>query len=172
MRYEVNAFLLYFLESILDAEMQNEIRSNLRSVVSDVLIPPVMRTIGTNDMEVDRQRQAALVQLIEQNFISKAQIEIQVCPSILALSKGETEEDLNANAGAITVSIYFIAIKTFLDNACFALMSHDLEDICSVKDMGSEMFRIFLSHYLVFHEEFVIATSIFLFVFPHYSSRL
>lgn len=97
-------FYFYFLESILDAELQDEIRNNLHSVVSDILIPLVVRNIGCTDAAVDRAAHAALVQLIEQGFISKLQIEIQVCPSILALSKGETNFDINAVTGAITVS--------------------------------------------------------------------
>lgn len=82
--------------------------------MSEILIPLVVRNIGANDRAVDRPTQAALVQLIEQGFISKPQIEIQVCPSILALSKGETEQDVNANAGAITVSIYLISILSHI----------------------------------------------------------
>lgn len=99
-------YFYFFLESILDAELQDEIRSNLQSVVSDILIPLVVRNIGSTDTTVDKAAHAALIQLIEQGFISKPQIEIQVCPSILALSKGETRDDINAKTGSITVSIF------------------------------------------------------------------
>lgn len=96
--------LFYFLESILDADLQDELRGNLQSVVSDILIPLVVRNLGYNDATIDKAAQSALIQLIEQGFISKLQIEIQVCPSILALSKCETQNALHANIGAITVS--------------------------------------------------------------------
>lgn len=72
--------------------------------MSDILIPLVVRNIGCTDATVDNAAHAALVHLIEQGFISKPQIEIQVCPSILALSKGETPDDIYANTGAIIVS--------------------------------------------------------------------
>lgn len=97
-------FYFIFLESILDAELQDAIRNSLQSVVSDVLIPLVVRNLECTDATVDRAAHVALIQLIEQGFISKTQIEIQVCPSILALSKGETADDIKANTGAITVS--------------------------------------------------------------------
>lgn len=110
-------FFTYFLESILDAELQDEIRSNLQSVVSDILIPLVVRNLGCTDATVDKAAHAAhsaLVHLIEQGFISKPQIEIQVCPSILALSKGETPDDIYANTGAITVSTILFQYFCFL----------------------------------------------------------
>lgn len=74
-------------------------------------MPLVVRNLGCTDTTVDKAAQSALIQLIEQGFISKPQIEIQVCPSILALSKGETPDDINANTGAITVST--ILLKYF-----------------------------------------------------------
>lgn len=80
---------------------------DLRNTICDYLIPLVVRNLGCIDTAVDKAAHTALIQLVEQGFITKQQVEIQVCPSILALSKVETSTDINASTGAITVSTYF-----------------------------------------------------------------
>lgn len=83
---------------------------DLRNTVCDYLIPLVVRNLGCVDAAVDKAAHAALIQLIEQGFITKQQVEIQVCPSILALSKEDNTIDINASTGAITVSTHFLEL--------------------------------------------------------------
>ncbi|CAG9816036.1 unnamed protein product [Phaedon cochleariae] len=72
--------------------------SALKNVVSEYLTPLVVRNLGCNDAAVNKAARDALIQLIEQGYINKQQAEIQVCPSILALSKVETSLDINTGA--------------------------------------------------------------------------
>ncbi|CAH0547331.1 unnamed protein product [Brassicogethes aeneus] len=65
--------------------------SELKDIVSEYLIPLVVGNLGFKDAAVDKAAQSALILLIEQGFINKPQVEIRVCPSILALSKCEPE---------------------------------------------------------------------------------
>lgn len=126
--------------------------SALKNVVGEYLIPLVVRNLGYSDNAVDKAAHATLIHLVEQGFISKQQAEIQVCPSILALSKVTTAADVQTQTGAIKVRIvhcflYMLDIVLFLLPLCN----------CFVKDMGSEMFIYLLSHYLVFHVEVTIS---------------
>ncbi|KAJ8927571.1 hypothetical protein NQ314_019954 [Rhamnusium bicolor] len=73
----------------------------LKNVVSEYLIPLVVRNLGSSDTAVDKAAHATLIQLIEQGFITKQQAEIQVCPSILALSKVESIADIKT--GPVTL---------------------------------------------------------------------
>ncbi|KAJ8922296.1 hypothetical protein NQ315_004236 [Exocentrus adspersus] len=66
----------------------------LKNVVSEYLIPLVVRNLVSTDTAVDRAAHATLIHLIEKGFITKQQAEIQVCPSILALSKVEASSDI------------------------------------------------------------------------------
>lgn len=122
--------------------------------MNDILVPLVVRNLGCSDRTVDRAAHAALIQIIEEGFITKPQIEIQVCPSILALSKGETVEDINANTGAITVSTFWL----FYIITCLSLIAQDIQGrgTCSVKDMGSEMFLFFCLTTLSFMESLLL----------------
>ncbi|XP_018571086.1 serine/threonine-protein phosphatase 4 regulatory subunit 1 isoform X2 [Anoplophora glabripennis] len=75
--------------------------SALQDVVSEYLIPLVVRNLGSTDTAVDRAAHATLIRLIEEDYITKQQAEIRVCPSILALSKVESIADINT--GAVTL---------------------------------------------------------------------
>ncbi|KAJ8940759.1 hypothetical protein NQ318_009671 [Aromia moschata] len=75
--------------------------SVLKNIVSEYLIPFVVRNLGSSDTAVDKAAHATLIHLIEQGFITKQQAEIQVCPSILALSKVESVADINTGAVAL-----------------------------------------------------------------------
>lgn len=111
-------FFLFFIESILRADLLDQIPdiaehitllcsnklSNLKDTICDYLLPIVVRNLGCPDAAVDKAARAALIRMIERDLITKFQIEIKVCPSILALSKTENSADINANTGAITVS--------------------------------------------------------------------
>ncbi|XP_072393509.1 serine/threonine-protein phosphatase 4 regulatory subunit 1-like isoform X1 [Diabrotica undecimpunctata] len=67
-----------------------------KNIVSDHIIPFVVRSLGCSENTLVTH--STLIQLIEQGFISKLQAEIQVCPTILALTKLETTTDVNTSA--------------------------------------------------------------------------
>lgn len=111
--------LFIFIESILLTDLLDQIpdiaehitllcsskSSNLKDAICDYLVPLMVRNLGCPDAAVDRAARAALIRVIERGLITKFQIEIKVCPSILALSKTETSTDINVDAiTAITVS--------------------------------------------------------------------
>lgn len=66
-------------------------RNELKDIVCEYLVPHYVRHLGCPEMAVPYD---VLLQLIKQNFINKLQIEIQVCPTILAISKDESATDV------------------------------------------------------------------------------
>lgn len=111
----LRADLLEQIPKIAMQAVENSTRIGaLKNVVGEYLIPLVVRNLGSTDNAVDRAAHSTLLQLIENNFVTKQQAEIQVCPSVLALSNMESISDINK--GAITVSSF---LKYHLKNSIF-----------------------------------------------------
>ncbi|CAG9856795.1 unnamed protein product [Phyllotreta striolata] len=72
-----------------------------KNVVSDYLIPLVVRSLGCTDNTLIAH--STLINLIKQGFITKLQAEIQVCPAILALTKLESTTAKDVNKAAINL---------------------------------------------------------------------
>lgn len=76
----------------------------------------VVRNLGTEENFVRKAAENSLFALMEHGLISKAEAEIQVCPTILALSREESATD--SHVGAITVSIR----KVYPTNYLFSII--------------------------------------------------
>lgn len=74
----------------------------LSDIISEHLLPIVVRNLGTPDVQVRDTAHSTLFQLMEQALITREQAEKQVCPAVVALSKVESLTDLYN--GIITVS--------------------------------------------------------------------
>lgn len=74
----------------------------LANVVSEHLLPLVVHNLGTSDSQVRTTAHSTLFFLLEQAFVTREQAELQVCPTVLGMSKVENMMDLNTSA--ITVS--------------------------------------------------------------------
>lgn len=61
----------------------------LADIVGDYILPLVVRNLGTSKEQVRKSAHQTLFSLMEQGLVTKAQAEIQVCPTILALSRKE-----------------------------------------------------------------------------------
>ncbi|XP_060521122.1 serine/threonine-protein phosphatase 4 regulatory subunit 1-like isoform X2 [Cylas formicarius] len=79
--------------------------SALKDVVGEYLIPIVVRNLGSCETNVDKAAQTALVQMIKRGHISQLQVEIQVCPAILALSKLDDEQDVDTGAVVLMIRL-------------------------------------------------------------------
>lgn len=77
----------------------------LNNIISNYLLPLVVRNLGAYDTHICDTAHATLFRLLEKAFITKEQAEKQVCPAILALSKVDSVKDLNGRV--ITVSYNF-----------------------------------------------------------------
>nr|CAI5850875.1 unnamed protein product [Callosobruchus analis] len=100
----LRADLLEQIPHIAAAAVESNV---LRDVVSEYLIPLVVRSLGLADNAVDRAAQAALFQLLEAGYVSKFDAEIKICPSILALGNSP-----DTNTRAIPVSTINILVNT------------------------------------------------------------
>ncbi|CAH1124904.1 unnamed protein product [Ceutorhynchus assimilis] len=80
----------------------------LKDVIGEYLIPLVLRNIGCSDAGVDKTAQTTLVQLIQRGYVTQTQAEIKICPSILALTKMESQHQLDVNTGAIMLPRYLV----------------------------------------------------------------
>ncbi|CAG9763789.1 unnamed protein product [Ceutorhynchus assimilis] len=79
----------------------------LKDVIGEYLIPLVLRNIGCSDAGVDKTAQTTLVHLIQRDYVTQTQAEIKICPSILALTKMESQHQLDVNTGAIMPKMNF-----------------------------------------------------------------
>ncbi|KRT85871.1 HEAT domain-containing protein [Oryctes borbonicus] len=73
----------------------------LKTVVSEYFLPMVVRNLGTEENLVRKAAETSLFALMEHGLITKMEAEIQVCPTILALSREESATD--NHVGAVTL---------------------------------------------------------------------
>ncbi|XP_018325374.1 serine/threonine-protein phosphatase 4 regulatory subunit 1 isoform X3 [Agrilus planipennis] len=72
----------------------------LATVVSNYILPLIVHNLSTAENPVRNATHTALFVLLEQGLISKVQAEIQICPTVLALSQ---TENLMNYTGAVTL---------------------------------------------------------------------
>lgn len=79
----------------------------LATVISQYLIPIIVRNLGKSDGQVRNAAHSALFTLLEQGLLTKEEAEITVCPTILAMSKMESIIDLNTSAITVSFHLFF-----------------------------------------------------------------
>lgn len=72
--------------------------------MSEYFLPIVVRNLGTDDSFIRKAAETSLFALMEHGLITKMEAEIQVCPTILALSRKESVAD--THVGVVTVSTF------------------------------------------------------------------
>lgn len=77
----------------------------LSNILSDNLLPIVVRNLGINDNQVRKTAHSTLFVLMEKNLVTRQQAEIQVCPTVLALSNMESIV-VDYHTGAVMVGVY------------------------------------------------------------------
>lgn len=77
----------------------------LDGVVSEHLLPMTVHNVSEADADVRRAAHSALLALMEQGYVSNLQAEVQVCPTVLAVSKMNSSECL---VTAIIVSTFLV----------------------------------------------------------------
>ncbi|XP_029907499.1 serine/threonine-protein phosphatase 4 regulatory subunit 1 isoform X1 [Myripristis murdjan] len=79
----------------------HESRPNFPAAFSRYLVPIVVRYLTDPNNQVRKTSQAALLVLLEQGLISKADMETKVCPVLLDLTEPSSDDDYKIEAVAI-----------------------------------------------------------------------
>jgi serine/threonine-protein phosphatase 4 regulatory subunit 1 len=85
-----------------------EFKAKLSHVVPESLLPMVVKFLTDFDIQVRKTSQAALLVLLEQGLVEKADVKEQVCPVIIRLTEADSLDDYRTEAVAVSARIFFI----------------------------------------------------------------
>ncbi|XP_076597513.1 serine/threonine-protein phosphatase 4 regulatory subunit 1 isoform X2 [Chaetodon auriga] len=89
----------------------HESRPNFPAAFSRYLVPIVVRYLTDPNNQVRKTSQAALLVLLEQGLISKADMETKVCPVLLELTEPSSDDDYKIEAVAIMCKVVTMLSK-------------------------------------------------------------
>ncbi|KAK2915310.1 serine/threonine-protein phosphatase 4 regulatory subunit 1 isoform X1 [Channa argus] len=105
----------------------HESRPNFPAAFSRYLVPIVVRYLTDPNNQVRKTSQAALLVLLEQGLISKADMESKVCPVLLDLTEPSSDDDYKIEAVAIMCKVVTMLSKDTVEH----LLLPRFCDLCS-----------------------------------------
>lgn len=105
----------------------HESRPNFPAAFSRYLVPIVVRYLTDPNNQVRKTSQAALLVLLEQGLISKADMETKVCPVLLELTEPNSDDDYKIEAVAIMCKVVTMLSKDTVEH----LLLPRFCDLCS-----------------------------------------
>ncbi|XP_051804131.1 serine/threonine-protein phosphatase 4 regulatory subunit 1 isoform X1 [Acanthochromis polyacanthus] len=105
----------------------HESRPNFPAAFSRYLVPIVVRYLTDPNNQVRKTSQAALLVLLEQGLISKADMETKVCPVLLDLTEPSSDDDYKIEAVAIMCKVVTMLSKDTVEH----LLLPRFCDLCS-----------------------------------------
>ncbi|XP_061796207.2 serine/threonine-protein phosphatase 4 regulatory subunit 1 isoform X1 [Nerophis lumbriciformis] len=105
----------------------HESRPNFPAAFSRYLVPIVVRYLTDPNNQVRKTSQAALLVLLEQGLISKADMESKVCPVLLDLTEPSSDDDYKIEAVAILCKVVTMLSKDTVEH----LLLPRFCDLCS-----------------------------------------
>ncbi|XP_038149151.1 serine/threonine-protein phosphatase 4 regulatory subunit 1 isoform X1 [Cyprinodon tularosa] len=105
----------------------HESRPNFPAAFSRYLVPIVVRYLTDPNNQVRKTSQAALLVLLEQGLISKADMETKVCPVLLDLTETSSDDDYKIEAVAIMCKVVTMLSKDTVEH----LLLPRFCDLCS-----------------------------------------
>ncbi|XP_029005771.1 serine/threonine-protein phosphatase 4 regulatory subunit 1 [Betta splendens] len=112
----------------------HESRPNFPAAFSRYLVPIVVRYLIDPNNQVRKTSQAALLVLLEQGLISKADMETKVCPVLLDLTEPSSDDDYKIEAVAIMCKVVTMLGKDTVEH----LLLPRFCDLCS----DSRLFQV------------------------------
>ncbi|KAM3878257.1 serine/threonine-protein phosphatase 4 regulatory subunit 1 [Diretmus argenteus] len=94
----------------------HESRPNFPAAFSRYLVPIVVRYLTDPNNQVRKTSQAALLVLLEQGLISKADMETKVCPVLLDLTEPSSDDDYKIEAVAIMCKLVTMLSKDTVEH--------------------------------------------------------
>ncbi|TRY80170.1 hypothetical protein DNTS_003408 [Danionella cerebrum] len=94
----------------------HENRPNFPEAFSRYLVPIVVRYLTDPNNQVRKTSQAALLVLLEQGLMSKADMELKVCPVLLELTEPSSDDDLKIEAVAIMCKLVTMLTKDTVEH--------------------------------------------------------
>ncbi|KAF7658060.1 hypothetical protein LDENG_00018090 [Lucifuga dentata] len=105
----------------------HESRPNFPAAFSRYLVPIVVRYLTDPNNQVRKTSQAALLVLLEQGLICKADMETKVCPVLLDLTEPSSDDDYKIEAVAIMCKVVTMLSKDTVEH----LLLPRFCDLCS-----------------------------------------
>ncbi|KAM3622425.1 uncharacterized protein V6R79_024916 [Siganus canaliculatus] len=105
----------------------HESRPNFPAAFSRYLVPIVVRYLTDPNNQVRKTSQAALLVLLEQGLICKADMETKVCPVLLELTEPSSDDDYKIEAVAIMCKVVTMLSKDTVEH----LLLPRFCDLCS-----------------------------------------
>ncbi|XP_053723819.1 serine/threonine-protein phosphatase 4 regulatory subunit 1 [Synchiropus splendidus] len=105
----------------------HESRPNFPAAFSRYLVPIVVRYLTDPNNQVRKTSQAALLVLLEQGLICKADMETKVCPVLLELTESSSDDDYKIEAVAIMCKVVTMLSKDTVE----LLLLPRFCDLCS-----------------------------------------
>uniref|UniRef100_A0A674N9H2 Protein phosphatase 4 regulatory subunit 1 n=1 Tax=Takifugu rubripes TaxID=31033 RepID=A0A674N9H2_TAKRU len=105
----------------------HESRPNFPAAFSRYLVPIVVRYLTDPNNQVRKTSQAALLVLLEQGLLSKADMETKVCPVLLELTEPSSDDDYKIEAVAIMCKVVTMLSKDTVEH----LLLPRFCDLCS-----------------------------------------
>ncbi|XP_061582785.1 serine/threonine-protein phosphatase 4 regulatory subunit 1 [Cololabis saira] len=105
----------------------HESRPNFPAAFSRYLVPIVVRYLTDPNNQVRKTSQAALLVLLEQGVISKADMETKVCPVLIDLTEPSSDDDYKIEAVAIMCKVVTMLSKDTVEH----LLLPRFCDLCS-----------------------------------------
>uniref|UniRef100_A0A8C6M7G5 Protein phosphatase 4, regulatory subunit 1-like n=1 Tax=Nothobranchius furzeri TaxID=105023 RepID=A0A8C6M7G5_NOTFU len=105
----------------------HESRPNFPAAFSRYLVPIVVRYLTDPNNQVRKTSQAALLVLLEQGLICKADMETKVCPVLLDLTEPSSDDDYKIEAVAILCKVVTMLSKDTVEH----LLLPRFCDLCS-----------------------------------------
>ncbi|XP_051996771.1 serine/threonine-protein phosphatase 4 regulatory subunit 1-like isoform X2 [Xyrauchen texanus] len=94
----------------------HENRPNFPEAFSRYLVPIVVRYLTDPNNQVRKTSQAALLVLVEQGLMSKADMEVKVCPVLLELTEPSSDDDYKIEAVAIMCKLVTMLSKDTVEH--------------------------------------------------------
>uniref|UniRef100_A0AAQ5ZHM7 Putative WW-binding domain-containing protein n=1 Tax=Amphiprion ocellaris TaxID=80972 RepID=A0AAQ5ZHM7_AMPOC len=109
----------------------HESRPNFPAAFSRYLVPIVVRYLTDPNNQVRKTSQAALLVLLEQGLISKADMETKVCPVLLDLTQPSSDDDYKIEAVAVCAANFGEFCSIVGQEATEKLLMPKFFDLCS-----------------------------------------
>lgn len=96
-------------------------------VISGYILPIMVRYLSDANNQVRKLSQNALLQLMDQDLVTREDVETQICPVILVLTEPESSDDFRTEAVGLMTKITCLLGKFSLKHV--TLTAHDIDGL-------------------------------------------
>ena len=102
---------MYCCQEYSNNGIGSNINNKLTFVVPDHLLPLIVKFLTDTNIQVMETSQAALLVLLEQGLVERADVREQVCPVIISLTEANSLDDYRTEAVAVRTQPFIRSLK-------------------------------------------------------------